>query len=204
MIGMTMLHRLAVPLAHVALAALAALSASGCARSPGPAPQPPASPSGAPSAGFTSERTPLYPSKQCETAVPAEDGSDPVLRCPALRGFQVEVSFSAWATHVEITGPRTAVSFGGLIGDQLEWRLAGGEPFAVIASVDEQGPDERGQADPAARKLQVRGLGGWQIEGEVPASAQDAAQAARALADAARRAQAPAPAAPESASRGAR
>lgn len=193
-----MRHRLTAPLG------LAALLASGCARSPGPASQPAAAAGGASAAGFTSERTPLYPSKQCETVVPAEDGSDPVLRCPALRGFQVEVSFSAWATHVEITGPRTAVSFNGLIGDQLEWRLAGGEPFAVIVSVDEQGPDEREQADLAARRLEVRGVGGWQIEGEAPASAPDAAQSARALADAAYRAQASARAASEGASHGAR
>ena len=140
---------------------------------------------------FTSETTPLYPSKQCKTVTPAgDDGGDPALRCPAKRGYQVDVGFSAWATHVELTGPSTRVSFEGYVGKHIEWRLADGKPFAVIVSVDAQGPDEDGNTDPKATRLQVRGINGLKLDTEVAAHAKDAIKTAQDLADGAYRAQA--------------
>jgi hypothetical protein len=150
-------------------------------------PQKPAAPAGAtpaasPGPRFTSETTPLYPSDQCKTLIPGEDGSDPTLGCPALPGYEVVIRFSAWATHVEITGPETNVSFGGYLGGEIEWRLADGKPFAVIVSVN---PDEERRDDPRSTRLELRGVAGWSIEADVPADAKDAAQAARDQADAA-------------------
>jgi hypothetical protein len=143
-----------------------------------------------PAIKLTSETTPLYPSKRCKTVTPASDGGDPALRCPAKRGYQVDVSFSAWATHVEITGPSTQLSFEGYVGKQLEWRLAGGKPFAVIISVDEQGPGEDGSANPKAARLRVRGINGFMLDAGVQADAKDARKAAQEIADAAYRAHA--------------
>lgn len=137
---------------------------------------------------FSSETTPLYPSERCKTVVAGEDGGDPALRCPAKRGFHVDVGFSAWATHVELTGPGTSVRFDGHVGAQIEWRLADGKPFAVIVRVNEQEPGDDGLPDPKATRLVVRGVGGWKIEGEVAAGAKDAAKAAQDLADTAYRA----------------
>jgi hypothetical protein len=137
---------------------------------------------------FSSETTPLYPNKRCKAIAISEEEGEQTLRCPAKRGFLVEVGFSAWATHVELTGPSTSVRFDGTIGAQIEWRLADGKPFAVIVRVNEQEPDDDGLPDPKATRLVVRGVNGWKIEGEVAAGAKDAVKAAQDLADTAYRA----------------
>lgn len=48
---------------------------------------------------ITTKTTGLYPSKTCKTKIKGGEGQDPVLRCPALKGFDVEVSFSLACAH---------------------------------------------------------------------------------------------------------
>jgi hypothetical protein len=174
-----------LPLPAVCVIASMSFVAVACGGASAP-PQGPAAPAGgAPAAAstprFTSETTPLYPREECKTLIPGEDGSDPTLGCPALPGYEVVIQFTAWATHVRIDGPETQVSFSGYVGDELEWRLADGKPFAVIASVI---GDEERERDPNAAVLQVRGIAGWPIEANVPITVKNAAQAARDMADA--------------------
>ncbi len=136
---------------------------------------------------ITSKTTGLYPSRTCKIKIAGGDGQDPVLRCPAVRGFDVEVSFSATDTHVTITGGTRTITFNGLVGPSLEWRLAGGKPFALLVELALSDTDEDGE--PIARNphIEVIDLAGTRqqvpIIGEKPKGKKDAWAKARALAD---------------------
>jgi hypothetical protein len=138
---------------------------------------------------ITSQTTGLYPSKACKTKIKGEDGSDPVLRCPALKGFDVEVSFSAINTLVSLTSKAgTDIKLDGAIGNKLEWRLLDGKPFAVLVEVGDNDTDDDGKPIVRNRRIEVNGLDGHDIhvktEIRSKAEAQKAWAAARVVADA--------------------
>ena len=86
--------------------------------------------------------TDLYPSKKCKTKIAGGEGQDPVLTCPAaVKGYEVEVSFSAIDTHVTVRGDGKETSFSGQVGKKLEWRLADGKPFALLVELAEHGEE---------------------------------------------------------------
>lgn len=147
---------------------------------------------------ITSKSTGLYPSKTCKTKIAGAEGQDPVLRCPALKGFEVEVSFSAIDTHVTITGGSQAITFRGLVGPTLEWRLVGGKPFALLVELGLNDTDEDGNPINRNPHIEVIELAGPRqqvpIIGVKPKGKKDAWAKARALADATQR---PAPATPK-------
>jgi|GEM_PF-4475803 len=93
---------------------------------------------------ISSTTTGLYPSKSCKTKIAGGEGQDPVLRCPAPKTFDVEVFFSAQDTHVTVTGKGKSVSFSGLVGNKLEWRLANGVPFALLVEISDADPENVG------------------------------------------------------------
>lgn len=97
-------------------------------------------------AKIASQETGLYPSKACKTKVEGVDGQDPVLRCPAPKGYEVEVSFAAVTTQVSISGGGTKTEFSGLVGNKLEWRIAlDGVPFAVLVEMADSDTDGEGK-----------------------------------------------------------
>lgn len=118
---------------------------------------------------ITSKTTGLYPSKTCKEKIKGGDGQDPVLTCPALPGHEVEISFSARDTHVTLTGGADQHSFNGWVGDKIEWRLAGGKPFAIIVAVGEweESDTEPGAAKVINERLLIRGVGAMSIKLEV-------------------------------------
>lgn len=94
---------------------------------------------------LSTRTTGLYPSKTCKTKIAGGEGQDPVLTCPAgAKGFAVEVSFSAVDTHVTVTGPSSSTTFSGRLGDKLEWRLANGQPYALVLEMADTDLDADG------------------------------------------------------------
>lgn len=120
---------------------------------------------------FSSVKTPIA---KCKTKIKGRDGGDPVLTCPAPKGFAVEVSYSAESTIVTIKGAGDKELVVDVVNPQpqLEWRLADKQPYAVLLRNRE--------------RVIVRGLPGHdriQTEVEIKAHKNAAAHAA-ALADA--------------------
>ena len=108
---------------------------------------------------ITTKTTALYPSKQCKTKIKGEEGSDPVLRCPALKGYDVEVSFSATDTIVTISGDSRPLTFSGLVGDKLEWQLVDGKPFAVLVQISDGDTDDTGRPTSINPRIEMLGIG---------------------------------------------
>jgi len=137
---------------------------------------------------ITSKTTALYPSKSCKVKVAGGEGQDPVLRCPALKGFDIEVSFSATDTLVTITGGTQPITFSGLVGPTLEWRLARGKPFALLVELGISDTDEDGRPINRNPHVEVIDLAGTRQEvpiiGTKPAGKKAAWVKARALTDA--------------------
>jgi hypothetical protein len=139
---------------------------------------------------ITSKETGLYPSKACKTKIAGGEGQDPVLKCPAMKGFEVEVSFAAVTTQVSITGSGKTMTVSGLVGNKLEWRLADGKPFAILVENADDDTDEQGNPIARSPRVDVYTVGGTSPTATVPiattkAATRKAAWAkARTLADA--------------------
>jgi hypothetical protein len=107
---------------------------------------------------FTTKTTALYPSKACKTKIAGAEGSDPVLRCPGLKGFDVEVSFSATDTLVTVSNGEKPITFSGQVGKQLEWQLVNGKPFAVLVEVGDY-DDGEGKPKTVNLRVELAGVG---------------------------------------------
>lgn len=148
-------------------------------------------------AKFSSAYTDLK--TQCKPIAGGESrGDDTPLRCAGQGGYEVRIDFSAASSHLGIQptacecDERIALAEQPLHYDaerKIEWRLAGGQPFAVILRVDKP----KGGLDPAemwrpenktGEALLVKGLKGYErIDFEVDAKSPDANVRARELAD---------------------
>ncbi len=128
---------------------------------------------------LTTKQTGLYPSKTCKTKIKGGEGQDPVLTCPAaVKGFGVEVSFSATDTYVVVSGKTGETHIGGRVGDKLEWRLADGVPYALIVELAET--DQNADASPAINpRIAVFGIGDDKPRSEVALAAKPKAQQAK-------------------------
>lgn len=124
---------------------------------------------------ITSKETGLYPSKACKTKIAGGEGQDPVLRCPAMKGFEVEVSFAAVTTQVSITGTTSKTDFSGLVGDKLEWRIANGKPFALLVEMADADTDDQGNPIEKNRRVEVFVLGESAPYGKVELASKKAA-----------------------------
>lgn len=124
-------------------------------------------------------------------------GDDTPLRCAGYGGYEIRIDFSAVSSHL-LVQPAAANAdaidlavqpFDYDAKRKIEWRLADGEPFAVIFRVGKP----RGDVDPsetwrpenkAGESLRVKGLKGYgRIDFEVDARTPDANAKARELAD---------------------
>lgn len=155
----------------------------------------------APAAGgaekFSSAYTDLK--TQCKPIAEGEaQGDDTPLRCAGHGGYEIRIDFSAASSHLyvqptacecdeRIELARQPVNYDSK--RKVEWRLAGGKPFAVILRVDKP----KGGLDPAemwrpenksGESLLVKGLKGFErIDFEVDARTPDANAKAREMAD---------------------
>jgi hypothetical protein len=136
---------------------------------------------------------------QCKATAEGEaQGDDTPLRCEGYGGYEIRIDFSAASSHLRVQpagdGTEESVDLAAqpLNYDakrKIEWRLAGGKPFAVIFRVDKS----KGGVDPAemwrpgnkaGESLLVKGLKGYEyIDFEVDARAPDANVRARDMAD---------------------
>ena len=101
-------------------------------------------------------------------------------------GYVVDVWYSAEDTHVQVSGKGTPVELRGhSIADTLEWRLAGGKPFAVIMPVTEIEDDAKGQPHLRRKVVLVRGLDAFAstINDQIEGNDEAAVKQARAVAD---------------------
>jgi hypothetical protein len=115
----------------------------------------------APRPRFTSADTETG-GKACKTLVDGGEGGDPVLGCPGVGPYRVTVWFAAFGQTAEIAddaGFKMTVA-SSRVGGKLEWRLADGVPFAVIAR--EVQSDETVPETVIAERLVVRGLRGYE------------------------------------------
>jgi hypothetical protein len=155
-----------------------------------------ASSGGAGAPKFSSAYTDLK--TQCKPVAKGEPrGDDTPLRCAGYGGYEIRIDFSAASSHLMLK-PAGADEDPIDLAEQpldydakrkIEWRLADGEPFAVIFRVDKP----KGDVDPsemwrpenkAGESLRVKGLKGYErIDFEVDAKTPDANAKARELAD---------------------
>jgi hypothetical protein len=140
-------------------------------------------PKAAKPASITSRTTGLYPSKACKVKVKPVEGGDPLLSCPGLPGYSVEISFSAIDIHVVVQGAGWGLSIDGQVGDKLEWRLAGGVPFAVLVAVADSVENDDGTRKNINKRVLVRGLPGFDSVTGVVEDKGDGWKKARELAD---------------------
>jgi hypothetical protein len=147
---------------------------------------------------FSSAYTDL--NTQCESQeIPGDQsGSDPPVICKGYGGYMLRISYSAISAGLSADkGSNISVSIATVEGNydaqkgrKLEWRLAGGVPFAVILRVNQYNPasDAINPYDPKYRtgsRLRVVGLAGFErVRGEVDTNQAKANEKARALADA--------------------
>lgn len=136
---------------------------------------------------------------QCKPIAEGEaQGDDMPLRCAGHGGYEVRIDFSAAGSHLGVqpvggqSEDRIALAEQPLNYDarrKIEWRLAGGKPFAVILRVDKAkdglDPAERWRPEnKTGESLLVKGLKGHErIDFEVDAKTPNANAKARALAD---------------------
>ena len=146
---------------------------------------------------FSSAYTDLQ--TQCKPfAVGEARGDDTPLRCEGYGGLEVRIDFSAASSHLRVQPKGDAAEDATDLAAQplnydakrkIEWRLADGQPFALIFRVDKS----KDGVDPAemwrpenktGESLIVKGLKGYEhIDFEVDARAADANVKARELAD---------------------
>lgn len=147
-------------------------------------------------AGFTSAYTDL--NTQCRYGRAASEGGDAPLYCTGYGGYRLLVSFSALAADVfvesrdgrfsRLLASGQALDYAEQKGRKVEWRMAGGKPFAVIirafeyaAGGDDGAPDFSRKV---GEKLLVKGLEGYErIDFAVDAQTPNANVRARRLAD---------------------
>lgn len=146
---------------------------------------------------FSSAYTDLQ--TQCKPIAEGEaEGDDTPLRCEGYGGLEIRIDFSAASSHLRAQPKGDAAEDGINLAAQplnydakrkIEWRLADGQPFALIFRVDES----KDGVDPAemwrpenktGESLVVKGLKGYEhIDFEVDARAHEANAKARELAD---------------------
>lgn len=146
---------------------------------------------------FSSAYTDLQ--TQCKPVAGGEaQGDDTPLRCEGYGGLEIRIDFSAASSHLRVqpkgddAGDAIDLAAQPLRYDaqrKVEWRLADGQPFALIFRVDKS----KDGVDPAeawrpenktGESLLVKGLKGFErINFEVDARAADANAKARELAD---------------------
>ncbi len=129
------------------------------------------------------------------------EGSDMPLRCTGYGGYYIYIWYSAWASQiaVQMKGNEDVsiflamqpLNYSDEKGRKIEWRMADGKPFAVIARIsnysDKAGADGGNPFDPkykTGESLVVKGLKGYEnIDGTIDAKTPDANAKARQLAD---------------------
>ena len=146
---------------------------------------------------FSSAYTDLQ--TQCKPIAEGEaQGDDTPLRCEGYGGLEIRIDFSAASSHLRVQPKGDATEESINLAAQplnydakrkIEWRLADGQPFALIFRVDKS----KDGVDPAemwrpenktGESLIVKGLKGYEhINFEVDARAADANVKARELAD---------------------
>lgn len=152
---------------------------------------------------FTSAYTDL--NKDCEPAFKDEEvgeGQDMPLKCKGYGGYYISIGYSAWASHlgVQLDGDENymlglvneGIGYSDEPGKKVEWRMADGQPFAVIArasSYDESKAENAGDNPYQAKyktgeSLVVKGLKGYErIDFKVDAKDPKANEKAREMAD---------------------
>lgn len=145
---------------------------------------------------FTSAYTDMK--RQCRTLpeTAGEEGGDPSARCTGYGGYRLAMHYSATSATVvvqRVADGADVLTLGtdygsyGARGEKVEWRTAGGKPFAVIMRVWKYAESKDGNPYSGARvgsTLVVRGLPGWEkISAEVDGSLPDANARARGVAD---------------------
>jgi hypothetical protein len=146
----------------------------------------PGTPMSKPAPKFSSVYTDL--NKECKAAFKESEineGSDMPLRCKGYGGYYIYIYYSAWASHttvqmkgnedVSIGLEMQALDYSEEKGRKIEWRMADGKPFAVIARISkyskEAGADGGNPFDSkykTGEPLLVKGLKGYEkIEFEV-------------------------------------
>jgi hypothetical protein len=136
-----------------------------------------------------------YLAKECKWAYTEKElsaGQDNALTCKGFGKYQIFIYFSAMNSHLSIRlkdAPDTVVFEQAVNGiDEkrgvVEWRTAGGIPFAIIVRSKEYSSMEEGRK-PLKESLVVRGLGQYSaISGLVDVKKNmDANKKARTLAD---------------------
>lgn len=146
---------------------------------------------------FSSAYTDLQ--TQCKPIAEGEaQGDDTPLRCEGYGGLEIRIDFSAASSHLRVQPKGDDADDSINLAAQplnydakrkVEWRLADGQPFALIFRVDKS----KDGVDPAemwrpenktGESLVVKGLKGYEhINFEVDARAADANVKARELAD---------------------
>jgi hypothetical protein len=142
---------------------------------------------------FTSVYTDL--SKDCKSAVDeksVQEGQDVPLVCRGYGGHQLTIGFSAMNSHLNVETINSKskqaeqmwemdITIAYFDKGKIEWRLANGKPFAIIARAITRGLEP---SDKTPQELVAKGLKGYEtIRGSVPATAKDANAKARVLAD---------------------
>jgi hypothetical protein len=158
--------------------------------------------SGAPK--FSSVYTDL--NRDCKSALTRKEekeaearGTDIPERCKGYGGYYVELGYSAMASDLRIykQGSDDPIGLGMFPlnfvdekGRKIEWRMADGQPFAVILRVPEYSSEGTSSAeiwDPknkTGESLRVRGLKGYDhIEAKIDAKTPNANVKAREIAD---------------------
>jgi hypothetical protein len=151
---------------------------------------------------FSSSYTDL--NRECKNAFKESEineGSDMPLRCKGYGSYYVYIWYSAWASQiaVQMKGNEDVsiflamqeLGYSDAKGRKIEWRMADGKPFAVIARIsnysDKAGADGGNPFDPkykTGESLIVKGLKGYEyIDGTIDAKTPDANARARQLAD---------------------
>ena len=148
---------------------------------------------------FSSAYTDL--NKECRNAVKkVGEGQDMPLRCKGYGGYYIYIYYSAFASHTaavtrdeQTSLPLATQSLGysDEKGRKIEWRMAGGQPFAVILRVSlyKEGAGDGGESPfqdkyKTGEALLVKGLKGYEhIDFEVDGKTPDANAKAREMAD---------------------
>lgn len=92
---------------------------------------------------FSSAYTDL--NTQCKNAFESVgEGQDMPLKCKGYGGYHIDVGYSAWAAHINVTPSgggdsiplaTQPLGYTDAKGRKIEWRMADGVPFAVILRV---------------------------------------------------------------------